>query len=65
MLFSHNHEVAIYQGNKLSVVGLRRAEESYVYENGQSTPVPLDRPMVDLVTAYLQTAYELFQERRY
>jgi phosphoglycerol transferase MdoB-like AlkP superfamily enzyme len=65
MLFSHNHEVALYQGDRLSVVGLRKSAESYHYADGKSSPAPPDRKMLDLLIAYLQTAYELFQARQY
>ena len=65
MLFSHNHDVAIFEGDRLSLVGLRKSEQSFVLHDGRSTPVPLDRPALDLLTAYLQTAYELFQNRLY
>lgn len=65
VLFSHNHDVAIFQDDRLSLVGLRKSEQSFVLHDGRSTPVPLDRPALDLLTAYLQTAYELFRERRY
>ena len=65
VLFSHNHDVAIFEGDRLSLVGLRKTEQSFVLHDGRSAPVPLDRPALDLLTAYLQTAYELFQNRRY
>jgi phosphoglycerol transferase MdoB-like AlkP superfamily enzyme len=65
VLFSHNHEVAIFENPDLSVVGLRRIEESYHYANGESTLVAPDRQRLDLLVAYLQTAYELFREHRY
>lgn len=65
VLFSHNHDVAIFEGDRLSLVGLRKSEQSFVLHDGRSTPVPLDHPALDLLTAYLQTAYELFQAHRY
>lgn len=65
LLFSHNHEVAILQGDRLSLVGLRKTEQSFVLRDGRSSPAPLDRPALDLLTAYLQTGYELFHEHRY
>lgn len=65
VLFSHNHDVAIFQDDRLSLVGLRKSEQSFLLHDGRSTAVPLDRPALDLLTAYLQTAYELFQAHRY
>jgi phosphoglycerol transferase MdoB-like AlkP superfamily enzyme len=65
VLFSHNHDVAIYQDGRLSVVGLRKSEQSFVLQDGRGTPVAPDRPALDLLTAYLQTAYELFRDHRY
>lgn len=65
VLFSHNHEVAIYQDDALSLVGLRKSEQSFVYRNGTSMRAPLDHAALDLLTAYLQTAYELFRAHRY
>jgi phosphoglycerol transferase MdoB-like AlkP superfamily enzyme len=65
VLFSHNYDVAIYQDPQLSVVGLRKTAGSFRYEDGKSIAEPPDQPMLDLLTAYLQTAYELFQQRRY
>lgn len=65
VLFSHNHDVAIFQDDRLSLVGLRKSEESFLLHDGRSTPAPLDRPALDLLISYLQTAYELFRDRRY
>jgi phosphoglycerol transferase MdoB-like AlkP superfamily enzyme len=65
VLFSHNHDVAIFADGKLSVLGLRKEARSFRYANGKTTEVPVDHRMVDLLTAYLQTAYELFQAHRY
>jgi phosphoglycerol transferase MdoB-like AlkP superfamily enzyme len=65
VLFSHNHEVAIFQDDRLSLVGLRKTEQSFLLHDGRSSPAPLDRPALDLLTAYLQTGYELFRDHRY
>jgi membrane-anchored protein YejM (alkaline phosphatase superfamily) len=65
LLFSHNHDVALYQGDRLSVVGLQKSMRSFSYAHGQTTEVAPDRPMIELLIAYLQTAYDLFQARQY
>ncbi|MBY0278356.1 sulfatase-like hydrolase/transferase [Candidatus Binatia bacterium] len=65
VLFSHNHDVAIFQDDRLSLVGLRKSEGSFLLHDGRSTRTELDRPALDLLIAYLQTAYELFRDRRY
>jgi phosphoglycerol transferase MdoB-like AlkP superfamily enzyme len=65
VLFSHNHDVAIFEGSRLSVVGLQKQARSFLYRDGKTTEVAPDLPMIDLLTAQLQTAYELFQAHRY
>jgi len=65
VLFSHNHDVALYEADKLSVVGLQKEARSFTYADGKTAEAALDDGAIDLLTAYLQTAYVLFQERRY
>lgn len=65
VMFSHNHNIAIFSEGNLTVLGLQKEVRSFRYENGKTTDAPLDRPAADLLTATLQTAYEKFTEHRY
>ncbi|MCS6947745.1 MAG: LTA synthase family protein [Steroidobacteraceae bacterium] len=66
-LFSHNHDVALLQGETLAVLGLhkrlrvasRTAPETL--RNARDT----DRALTDLAIAYYQSAYEWFRAGRY
>jgi phosphoglycerol transferase MdoB-like AlkP superfamily enzyme len=66
-LFSHDHDVAIYRGGRLAVLGLDGSVHDYLYDRvrgtfGRTRPDPaLDA----LGIAYFQTATELFQSHRY
>ncbi|WP_310598803.1 LTA synthase family protein [Desulfobulbus sp.] len=67
LLFNHNHDVALYQNGRLAVLGLRDAAHTYTYRLGDDSmrEIPRDEAMVDLATAYYQTAYNLFVRRQY
>lgn len=66
VLLSHNHNVAIYQDERLSVLGLQQQITSYNYRDKATTKLEeIDQPMADLATAYLQTAYELYRDKKY
>ncbi len=67
LLFNHNHDVAMYRDGKLVVLGLQRAVNTYKYKLGESTfeKVAGDEQLTDLATAYFQTAFNLFEQRRY
>jgi phosphoglycerol transferase MdoB-like AlkP superfamily enzyme len=65
--FNHNHDVAIYRDGHLVVFGLGRKVEDYRYDPGSDrySPAPRDPALERLGVAYFQTAYELFEGRRY
>jgi phosphoglycerol transferase MdoB-like AlkP superfamily enzyme len=65
--FSHNHDVAIYQGNTLAILGLGKSIENVTYDRATDTykPAPSAPKLNDLGVAYYQTAYELFHAHRY
>jgi phosphoglycerol transferase MdoB-like AlkP superfamily enzyme len=65
--FNHNHDVAIYRDGRLVVFGLGKKVETYNYDPGSDryTPAPADPELERLGVAYYQTAYELFEGRRY
>ncbi|MCL1980454.1 MAG: LTA synthase family protein [Proteobacteria bacterium] len=67
LLFNHNHDVVLYQDGKLAVLGLRNTAHTYAYRLGNATmqEIPQDEAMVDLATAYYQTAYDLFVHHQY
>jgi phosphoglycerol transferase MdoB-like AlkP superfamily enzyme len=65
--FSHNHDVAILEGNRMVVFGLNKSESAFSYDRATDkySPVPVDAELADLGVAYYQTAFELFREHRY
>lgn len=65
VMFSHNHNIALYENGNLTVLGLQKEARSFRYENGKTTDAPLDTTAADLLTAYLQTAYEKFTSHSY
>lgn len=75
LLFNHNHDVALLRDGKLCILGLHQSAECETYQRTPGAPgpattqfAPLERPdaeLVDLATAYYQTAYDQFQAHRY
>jgi phosphoglycerol transferase MdoB-like AlkP superfamily enzyme len=65
VLLNHNHDVAIYKDGELSVLGLNRYEATFDYKDGQTTEKSKNSEMIELLTAYLQSAYELFKAHKY
>jgi phosphoglycerol transferase MdoB-like AlkP superfamily enzyme len=74
LLFNHNHKVAIYRGGELAILGLQGEVQSVRHRQDMSRPrkerdiytlTAPDQHLIDLATAYYQTAYDLFQSRRY
>ncbi len=65
--FNHNHDVAIYRGGELSVLGLKKSVQSYHYDRATDSfsPSASDSGLERLGIAYYQTAYELYQQQRY
>jgi phosphoglycerol transferase MdoB-like AlkP superfamily enzyme len=66
-LFSHNHDVALYQDGELTILGLNKSVHDVFYDRDTDTyrPAPANPRLIDLAVAYYQTAFELFRERRY
>jgi hypothetical protein len=66
-LFSHNHDVAILEDDRIVVFGLNKTQQTYVYDKSANkySRVPEDQALADLGVAYYQTAYELFRGHRY
>lgn len=67
ILVNHNHDVALLAGDRLVVLGLNRATDSYHYDGAADRleAIPADQGLLDLATAYYQGAFDLFQSHRY
>jgi phosphoglycerol transferase MdoB-like AlkP superfamily enzyme len=65
VMFSHNHNIAWYEGEKLTVLGLQKEARTFNYQDGKTTEATLDVDAADVLAAHLQTAYELFKAHRY
>lgn len=73
ILISHNHDVAMLTADRLTVLGLNREVSSYQIDRSdfattrvfKQTKIENDAQSVDLLTAYLQTAYELFKAKNF
>lgn len=75
LLFNHNHNVALLQNGRLCVLGLHQNSHCETYQRAAGAPgsqttyftrLEQDDPaLVDLATAYYQTAYDLYQSRGY
>jgi phosphoglycerol transferase MdoB-like AlkP superfamily enzyme len=65
--FNHNHDVAIYRDGRMVVFGLKKSVHTYDYDASTNTyaTAPRDPELERLGIAYYQTAYELFDQRRY
>ena len=66
-LFSHNHDIAILEGNRLMVYGLGGGSSEFLYDRARDTftPVAKNPALEALGIAYFQTASELFASHRY
>ena len=66
-LFSHNHDIAILEGNRLMVYGLGGGSSEFLYGRARDTftPVAKNPALEALGIAYFQTASELFASHRY
>jgi phosphoglycerol transferase MdoB-like AlkP superfamily enzyme len=67
LLFNHNHDVAALRGDRLAVLGLHKSVTGYRWDRAARTlsPAPPDPELVDLATAYYQTAYVQFERGTY
>ena len=67
LLFNHNHDVALYQNGRLAVLGLRNDVHTYAYRLGDESmqETVQDKTLLDLATAYYQTAFNLFLHHQY
>lgn len=68
LLFNHNHKVALYQDGEIAVLGLQQSAETYRYDMESDTYSAMaspNRELIELATAYYQTAFEQFRDHRY
>ncbi|MEY4702022.1 MAG: hypothetical protein RL326_2209 [Pseudomonadota bacterium] len=65
VMFSHNHNIAWYESEQLTVIGLNKEARSFSYKEGKTNEVVLDEESANLLAAHLQTGYELFKARAY
>lgn len=66
MLFNHNHDVALLEGDELVVLGLHQSVTAYRVSPDRRTMVAMQpsRQTTNLAVAYFQTATDLFVEGR-
>lgn len=67
VLVSHNHNVAIFNGSELSVLGLQKEQATYSYDSTTNAQVKIDPNPEELkvATAYFQTAFDMFKNHKY
>lgn len=67
ILLNHNHDVALYQNQQLAILGLNKHSETvnYLPDNNIFSPAKNNMQLIDLATAYYQTAFDLFKRHRY
>ncbi len=65
VMFSHNHDIALYQSGVMTVLGLQKEAHTFSYDDERTEALALDQGRADLLAAILQSAYELFKARRY
>jgi phosphoglycerol transferase MdoB-like AlkP superfamily enzyme len=67
ILLNHNHDVALLLDDRLVVLGLNKSAATFHYDAAADRldPLPEDRELTDLATAYYQSAFELFKAHRY
>jgi len=65
VMFSHNHNIAWYENDTLTVLGLQKEARTFSYSAEKPTDAPLNEKSAELLAAHLQTAYELFKAHQY
>ena len=67
MLFSHNHDIGLYNGERLIVLGMQRQVWNYRYDRAADklTEASPDPKLEQLAVAYYQTASDLFRDHHY
>ena len=67
ILVNHDHDVGLLLGSKLAVLGLHKAATVFDYDavSHEIHKTADDPQLVDLATAYFQTAFDLFEAHEY
>ena len=67
ILVNHGRDVALLAGSKLAVLGLHKSATVFDYDAGNNIMrrIDADAELLDLATAYYQTAYALFTSHQY
>lgn len=67
LLLNHNHEVALYKQGKLAVLGLHNAADTYdcALDTAQLHSTAKDEGLLDLASAYYQSAFDMFMHHTY
>ena len=67
LLFNHNHDVALLEGDRLAVLGLHKTAREFAYRRDDRRLVPRtpEPGLIDLAVAYYETAYEQFRSGTY
>jgi phosphoglycerol transferase MdoB-like AlkP superfamily enzyme len=67
LLFNHNHDIALLEGDRLAVLGLHKTAREFTYRRAERRFVErgIEPALVELATAYYETAYLQFQSGTY
>jgi phosphoglycerol transferase MdoB-like AlkP superfamily enzyme len=67
IFLSHNHDVAILEGNEMAVLGLNQSESVFRVDvvSGIQSPVEDTRHLSETAAAVYQTAFDLFESHEY
>ena len=67
ILVNHGRDVGLLFGEKLAVLGLHKSAAVFNYDADSHDLLPAgnDPAVIDLATAYYQTAFDLFKSRQY
>lgn len=67
IFLNHDHDVAMGLDNQFAVLGLLRKTNCYDYDpkTQQLKSIPINPMLLNLATAYYQTAFELYRDHKY
>lgn len=66
VLVNHNYDVGYYENGVLAVTGMNSTQNTFRYtEDNKTIPIELNHQMQEELSAYLQTAYQLYRDKRY
>ena len=64
---NHNHNVALYRDNKVVVLGLNKAVNTFKYDRSKALfeEIPEDKDLTELAVSYYQTGFNQFKRNKY